>query len=162
MKKNHIKDTYKVLINSEELKRLLWYPPEDILTNTPPPLSPTLPNISDDEDLNWKIIDDRILLNSKSDDLVENKKCRIYLYSGSKNPSENSAVAVQDIIIDVLWHELFDKDLRSNSIEEVLSNLLNHKRITGIGKMKYADGDPISAPKNYQGYRHIFQVGTRK
>jgi hypothetical protein len=28
--------------------------------------------------------------------------------------------------------------------------------------MKYYDGDPISAPPNYQGYRHIYEVGSLK
>ena len=162
MGKNHIKDTYMVLIQDETLKRLLWYTPEDILKNTPNPLSPTLPNISNDEELNWKVIDDRILLNSKSDDLVDDEKCRLYLYLGDVNQTGHLVMVNQEIVIDVLWHEIFDKDLRFNSIKERLCELLDDKYITGIGKMRYYDGIPIKTPKNYSGYRHIFQVGSTK
>lgn len=158
--KNYIKDTFDVLIASENLKRLLWYPPEDLLTDTPNPLSPELPNLSDDEYLNWKVIEDRILLNSKSDDLVDDPKCRIYLYLGSRNRTNNPMYVNQEIIIDVLWHELFDMDLRLESISETLQQLLVGKYVTGIGKMSYDDGFPINTPKNYSGYRHIFQVGS--
>lgn len=152
-----------VLINNENLKRLLWYPPEDILTNTPNPLSTSLPNISDNEDLNWEVIEDRILLNSKSDDLVENKKCRLFLYLGNRrNDGNNKAVANQEIIIDVLWHESFESDFRFDQITKTLSKLLIGQKITGIGKMRYNDGKPISAPQNYQGYRHIYDIGSVK
>lgn len=160
--KNYIKDVFDVLINSETLKRLLWYPPEDMLNNIPDPLSPILPNISDDEKLNWKVIEDRILLNSKSDDLVEEPKCRIYLYLGKRRPSRNVKMVKQEIIIDILWHELFDNDFRFNSITKSINRMLINKRITGVGKMAYLDGDDIGAPKNYSGYRHIFSVGSVK
>jgi hypothetical protein len=162
MSKDYIKDVYMVLINSETLKRLLWYPPEDILNNIPNPLSPTLPNISDDEDKNWKVIEDRILKNDKNDDLVKEPKCRIYLYLGSRDRTDTSSIASQKIIIDVLWNDLFDKDDRSLSIERELRRLIVGKRITGIGKMKYYTGDSIGAPPNYQGYRHVYEVGSLK
>lgn len=162
MSKNYIKDVFTVLINDENLKRLLWYPPENILTNTPSPLSPTLPNISDDEELNWTVIEDRILVNSKSDDLVDEPKCRIYLYIGDVHPTGNRFYIKQDIVIDILWEELFDTDLRLDSITQTLKSLLVGKHITGIGKMEYYDGMPIGTPKNYSGYRHIFQVGSTK
>lgn len=162
MSKNYIKDTFQVLISSENLKRLLWYPPEDLTTDTPDPLSPTLPNISMNEILNWEIIEDRILLNSKSDDLVDTEKCRLYLYLGDRRPSENARMVKQEIIIDFLWHELFDNDLRFDSITKTLNRLLVNKRITGVGKMTYLEGHTIGTPKNYSGYRHIFGVGSVK
>lgn len=162
MSKNYILDTYNVLISSENLKRLLWYQPEDLLRNIPPPLSPDFPNISDDEELNWKVIDDRILLNSKSDDLADDPKCRIYLYLGDVHPTGHSIYVKQDIVIDVLWNELYDNDLRFVSISQTLKDLLVGKYITGIGRCEYYDGMPINSPKNYSGYRHIFQVGSTK
>jgi hypothetical protein len=160
--KNYIKDVFSVLIIDENLKRLLWYPPENILTETLSPLSPTLPNISDDEELNWQVIEDRILLNSKSDDLADDPKCRIYLYLGDVNTTGHSVFIKQEIIVDVLWNELYDTDLRFDSITQSLKRLLVGKYITGIGKMEYYDGLPIGTPKNYSGYRHIFQVGSTK
>lgn len=163
MSKNYIEDTFNVLIGSENLKRLLWYPPADILTNIPDPLSLELPNISDDENINWKVIEDRILLTSKSDDLANEPKCRVYLYLGNRRPSSDNMLMVkQEIIIDVLWHELFDNDLRFDAVSKTLNRLLLNKRITGVGKMTYYNGDNINAPQNYQGYRHIYQVGSRK
>jgi hypothetical protein len=161
MSKNYIKDVFDVLISSENLKRYLWYPPEDILNDTPTPLSPTLPNISDNEELNWQVIEDRILLNSKSDDLANEHKCRLYLYLGDR-PSENVRMVKQEIIIDVLWHEMFDDDFRFDSITKMLNRLLINQRITGVGKMSYIEGMGIGTPKNYSGYRHIFSVGSVK
>jgi hypothetical protein len=163
MGKNHIKDVYTVLIANEKLKRLLWYPPEDLLTDTPSPLSPTLPIIGNSETLNWKVIEDRILLNSKSDDLVDgNPICRLYLYLGDVNTTGHSVFIKQEIIVDILWHEMFTVDSRLDSITQTLKSLLVGKHITGIGKMEYNDGMPINAPKNYSGYRHVFQVGSTK
>jgi hypothetical protein len=162
MGKNYIKDTFQVLINSENLKRLLWYPPENFLTLTLHPLSPELPNISDDEELNWQVIDDRILLNSKSDDLATEPKCRLYLYLGDVHSTNNRYYVKQDIVIDVLWHEAFDSELRFDSITQTIKSLLVDQYITGIGKMEYYDGMQINSPKNYSGYRYIFQVGSTK
>jgi hypothetical protein len=160
--KNYIKDTFVVLIGSENLKRLLWYPPADILTDTPDPLSPTLPNISLNDEFNWQVIEDRILTTSKSDDLVDDPKCRLYLYLGDVNSTGHRYYIKQDIVIDILWHESFDNDLRFDSISQTLKSLLVGKQITGIGKMEFYDGMPIGSPKNYSGYRFIFQVGSTK
>ncbi|MEL3959399.1 hypothetical protein NST17_19800 [Caldifermentibacillus hisashii] len=162
MSKDYIGDVFSVLISSERLKRLLWYRPENMLTETPDPLSSILPNISDDEELNWRVIEDRILRNSKTDDLVDNEKCRIYLYLGSRDRTDNMSIASQKIIIDLFWHDIFDEDNRSELVEKELRRLLVGKRITGIGKMKYYDGGLINAPKNYQGYRHVYEVGSFK
>jgi hypothetical protein len=158
--KNYIKDTFEVLIASETLKRLLWYKPRD--NDNPDPLSPTLPNISDDGTLNWQVIEDRILLNSKSDDLVDEPKCRLYLYLGGRNRTNNPLFEKQEIIIDILWNELFDNDSRLTSILRCLDSLVIDKKITGIGKTLYKDGFPISAPKNYQGYRYIIECWSTK
>jgi hypothetical protein len=162
MSKNYILDVFTVLIGSEKLKRLLWYPPENILNNTPDPLSPILPDISANDELNWQCIEDRILLNSKSDDLAETPKCRIYLYLGGRNRTNSPLFEDQEIIIDVLWHETFDKDLRFSSISSTLDNLLIGKRITGMGKLKFYDGYQINAPQNYSGYHLVYQVGCMK
>ncbi|MDF2791189.1 MAG: hypothetical protein K0S80_4291, partial [Neobacillus sp.] len=103
-----------------------------------------------------------IIKNSKTDDLAENQKCRLYLYLGSRDKTENSSIASQKIIIDILWHDVFENDDRSSLIEKELRRLLVGKRITGIGKMKYYDGDPINAPQNYQAYRHVYEIGSLK
>jgi hypothetical protein len=158
--KNYIKDVFDVLISSENLKRLLWYPPEDLIKNTPDPLSQELPNISDYEQLNWQVIDDRILLNSKSDDLVSTSKCRLYLYLGNRNRTSNPMYVNQEIVIDIFWHEDFDADMRFESISNELKTLLVNKHITGMGRMQYYDGFQFPSPKNYNAYRHIFQVGS--
>ena len=162
MGKDYIKDVYTVLIKSERLKRLLHYPPKDLSTDTLDPLSPNLPNISDDEELNWKVIDESIFKVTKADDLVETAICRIYVYLGSRDRSENSSIASQKLNIDVFWHDEFDKDNRGRLIEQEICKLLVGKRITGIGKMKYYDGDPFTAPKNYQAYHHVFEFGSLK
>lgn len=163
MKKN-LDDIYRLFLNDEELLRLLHYKPESLLDNRPDPLSDTLPNILEMSiDELWPIRDKCIMRTSKSDDLVGDSVCRIYLYAGRRRPqSGNFHAATQEIIVDVLCHEDYEKDSRSSWISDRINDLLCLERVTGMGKTDYVSGNPISAPAQYAGYQQVYVVGSTK
>ncbi|MFS1518501.1 hypothetical protein V1503_18870 [Bacillus sp. SCS-151] len=156
-----INDIREVFRFDETLLRLLYYPPEDLRTSMPDPLDEILPNMLDmDED--WSIRDKHIMLIPKASDFEEEPLCRIYLYAGRRLSSGDYHIAKQQVIVDILCHNDFEVDLRSLRISDRINQLLVHEKMTGIGRMTYEDGDPISAPENYVGYRHIYQFGSLK
>ena len=154
-------DFLKLLRNDEILLRLLYYAPEDIVSKIPDPLSSSLPDILKmDAKTRNQIRNERIYKIPKSDDLIDKEICRIYVYPGRRSSNNgNFLYANQQVIFDILVHEKFeDGDLRSSRIVERLNELFAMEYITGIGKMDYLDGNPIGAPKNYIGFRHIFKI----
>lgn len=162
---NNLNDIVRVFRNDETLIRLLYYPPVDIVENTVDPLSDTtiLPNILEmDDDTIWNIIDLRLKTFPKDDDLVCDPICRLYVYAGRRFPNSNYKMASQQIIVDILCHKYFEKDLRSMRLSDRINELLVEERITGMSKIDYVDGSPISAPNDYVGYRHIYQFGSTR
>lgn len=165
-----VQDAYDVLIGDETLLRLLHYPPKDLRTGQPDPLSNELPNIivSDNNDIDgienmWNVIDRHVLDSSKSDDLEVNELCRIYVYLGrSRTYPRNSLVARQEIVFDVLCHNRYDKDSRIETISDRITKLIFNKRLSGIGKVKYKDSYNINAPKEYQAVRHLYETARAK
>lgn len=166
-------DVYKILIKDEKLLRLLHYPPTD--SKNPHPLDDSLPNIVVEHNTSsslppppeyekmWDIIEKHIETTSKSDDLEENRLCRIYLYAGRVRPTiGNYYTMKQEIIIDIFCHYTYEVDQRLSKLIGRLNKLLAHKRITGLGKIDVRGGYPMSAPKEYVAYRMIFEVGRSK
>lgn len=162
---DNILTIYQKLSNDEELLRLLYYPPEDIVKGIKDPLDSSLPNIlSLPVNKIYEIKNDRVKKTPKSDDLEDKQICRIYIYSGRRNPNNgNYLLADQKIIIDCLIHNSFQEgDLRLERVSDRINKLLVHGRIVGIGEMEYDDGDLISAPKEYIGFRHIYNILVNK
>ncbi len=153
-------DIVHVFRNDEELLRLLHYKPEDIAKNIPDPLDPTLPNILDiDED--WSIRDKVLYLVPKSSDLEKEPICRIYLYAGRRERTSNNYMfANQEIIVDIVSHMNFEKDLRSTRVSDRVNELLVNENITGVGKVLYEMGVPIGVPVDYVGFRHHYKIGN--
>ncbi len=155
------KDINKAIRNNENLLRLLVYPPEDIKNGTKDPLDPSLPNILDNEPLTLKEIrEKRIKIVPKSDDLVNEPICRIYLYAGKRKPIDGYYRATQQFIVDIFCEESFEVDLRTARISDQICEMLINKNITNIGKIKYVDGRQISAPNNYVAYSLVFEVSA--
>lgn len=154
-------DILSVIRNDETMLRLLYYKPEDAVKKVPDPLSPTLPDILKMESKKKNDIrNDCIFKIPKSDDLINKKICRVYVYPGRRTSTNgNFLYANQQVVFDILVHESFeDGDLRSTRIVERLNELFALTYVTGIGKMQYLDGDSINAPKNYIGFRHVFKI----
>lgn len=153
-----IGNVYNLLISDETLLRLLHYPPS-------PPISPldkTLDNLNDSENTSyWDIVDDHILLTSKSDDLEEKKLCRIYLYGGkTRRTDRNRLIAKREIVVDILCHQSYESDMRLEWIHDRVSQLIFNRRIeNGLGRTEVFTGYDFKAPKGYQGYRIVYLVG---
>jgi hypothetical protein len=161
MRKN-LEDIYKLFLYDETLLRLLHYKPEDMPNGIPNPLDDSLVNINDlPLDEQWGIREECIKLVPKSDDLVDKEICRIYLYAGRRRPtSHNYKTANQEIVIDILCHEDYETDQRSAWIGDRVNELLIDNRVTGFKKIEYNDGSPISSPKNYVAFQHVYSIGS--
>lgn len=153
-------DIVRLFHNDETLLRLLHYPPTNY-NDIADPLDNSLNNIMDIDD-DWTIRDKVIMLAPKSDDLEDEPICRVYLYAGRRTPTKNYLVANQEIIVDILCHSNYEKDLRSMRISDRINELLFDERITGMGKVDYVGGGQISAPSNYVGYSHRYVLGNVK
>ena len=141
-----------VFRNDETLLRLLVYKPKSLTDNQPDPLSEDLPDILDlDEDELWALRDKHISTTSNSDDLSDEKLCRIYVYLGNRRPASNNyTLAEQEIIIDVLCHDSYQiKEQRMFKISDRLNELLIDERITGVTKIQYLSGSIIGSPAEY-------------
>lgn len=162
---NNLLDVFKIMRNDEQLLRLLTFPSEDYSEGVLDPLDSNLQNILDNpnKEETMKIKDDVIYKIPKTDDLETRAICRIYTYAGRRTPTRtNFLYADQDVVFDLIVHDSFENgDLRSSRIVERLNELFATEDVTGIGKMLYEGGDPISAPKNYIGYKHVFKIVDR-
>lgn len=152
---------YKLLINDEELLRLLYYFPRDSVNLDP--LDDELENIKDREDY-WDIVEDRIMLAEKDADLNGKAICRIYISAGRRRPVFNSYLLVtQEVVVSIYAHEKYVKDSRSEAISDRVSELLALEHINGsFGRLEYFGGNPKPAPSQYSRYDHTYQYNTSK
>lgn len=153
-----VNSVYQILLNDEELLRLLWYYP--LSAKNPDPLDKTLPNVLDMETV-WDIRDERILLMDKTSDIEEKPICRICITAGRRRPKANSyVVAEQEINISIFSHESYEYDMRNSRISDRINSLLVNEQMDGmIGKFRYVSGNPRVAPKQYTQYVHTYVYG---
>lgn len=157
-------DIFEVMRNDEKLIRLLALPARDDTQGIKDPLDQTIPDLLDKSNYTSEEItrlkNDSIFKIPKVDDLEDRQICRIYAYAGKRRANNgNFLTANQNIVFDLIVHESFENgDLRSARIVDRLVELFSLQRVSGIGKMIYLDGDPIAAPRNYIGYKHLFQI----
>jgi len=157
-----INNINQILINDEELLRLLYYSPRDATHLDP--LDETLPNVKDFETY-WDVVDDRIMLAEKDSDLSTKAICRIYISAGRRRPVfDNYYLVTQEVMISVYTHETYEKDMRSAWISDRVSELLALEYIEGTlsHKMEYVGGNPRVAPVQYKKYEHIYEYVTKK
>lgn len=150
-----------ILINDEELLRQLWYLPKDV-TGTDP-LDTTLLDVKSLANY-WDIVNQRIVLAEKVDDLEEKPICRLYISSGRRRGVFNNyLLATQEIVITIYVHEDYELDARTESISDRISELLALEYIDGaIGRIDYVGGNPRVAPISYKKYEHIYEYTTSK
>lgn len=152
-----------VLRADDELVKLLYFLPKNLSSTNPveklDPLDRTLP--TDIIQLS-AIRDDRIKQTYKQSDYQSTVTCKILVYAGRRVSNRNSyLIADQEIVIDILSHNDYEKDYRSTRISDRLNELLVDKRIVGFGAIRYVDGVNINAPNEYSGYRTVFEVGAK-
>lgn len=154
---------YMKLINDEELMRLMYYKPQDYSLGRLHPLDKTLPDIVTDEPEYWDIVDNHVVRGTKTTEIQEKGICRLYLYAGRRRPRfGNRLMADQEVMIDVLVHELFDKDDRLNWIWDRLNELLIHERLAGYGQVDLVAGNPRVAPIGYSKYELTYKFIENK
>lgn len=159
IRKKLLINVFTLLRTNEELLRLLYHRPNS------DPLSDSHPNITGLPELEmWKIIDRHILTTSKSSDLEENRICRIYVYLGKTRPSFNNKFTTrQEVVIDVFCHLDYEKEARMEMISDKLDEIMFRSRINGgLGRVDYRNGYDFNAPRDYEAFRHIYEVGSRK
>ncbi|HLG28301.1 MAG TPA: hypothetical protein VI423_10990 [Paenisporosarcina sp.] len=157
-----IGNIYKILINDEDLMRLLYYFPKDATHFDP--LDEELENIKDNVEY-WDIVDDRIMLAEKDTDLNDKAICRIYISAGRRRPVFNNyLLTTQEIMISVYTHEKYEKDMRSAWLSDRINELLSLEYIEGTlsHKLEYFGGNPRVAPSQYKRYDHTFEYVTKK
>lgn len=158
---NHI---YKILINDEQLMRLLYYYPKS--TKQPDPLSVTTktPNIIGHEDY-WRIVEDRVMLAEKFSDIINKDICRIYITQGRRRPVfGNYLLATQEIMISIYTHENYETDMRSAWISDRINELIALADIDGMlgDKLEFVAGNPRVAPVHYKRYDSVYEYKTSR
>lgn len=150
-----------VLSTDEELLRYLWYAPEDVTGKDP--LDETLLNIKDMANY-WDIVNERIVLAEKVDDLVLNPICRLYVSAGRRRGVFNNyLLASQEIVISIYVHEDYEYDGRSMKISDRINELIALEHLKGsIGRIDFVAGNPRGAPTRYSKYEVIYEFTASK
>ena len=155
-----LNNVFQILINDEQLMRLLWYKPKRFTKVDP--LDESLPNVTELDEY-WDIVDERVLTVGKINDLEKKPLCRIFVTLGRRKPDSRSYyLAKQEIVISIFVHEEYEWDMRLGGISDRITDLLSLKDITGMGKFDYAGGRPYDAPIQYVQYVHVFEYSTTK
>lgn len=151
------------LRSDEELMRLLYYKPADYMTQRPDPLDVSLPDIVDDSQEYWDIVEKTIVSGTKTSEIQEKGICRLYLYAGRRRSRfGNYLIADQEVVIDVFVHEMFNKDDRMNWISDRINKLVALERIAGIGMLEFVAGNSRVAPIGYSKYELIYKFAESK
>lgn len=157
-----INNIYQLLINDEELLRLLWYKP--IQLEGIDPLDTALLNVKDMADY-WDIVNNRIMLAEKENDLINDPICRLYISAGRRRPVFNNyLLATQEIVISMYIHEDYELDGRSNAISDRVSELIALEYVEGAmnQRMEFVAGNARVAPIQYRRYDLIFEYTASK
>ncbi|MEK4025513.1 hypothetical protein [Sporosarcina sp. FSL W7-1283] len=154
----HINTIYTLLRKDEYLMRLLYYKPESSELED----SLEIKHILDNDDY-WNIVDERIMTTTKSSEIEKEELCRLYIYPGRRRSDFNSyVVADQEIVIDVLVHDSYSSDLRTEWIADRLNELIALERITGFGKVEFAAANQRDAPTRYDRYQLVYTIKDGK
>lgn len=165
-----INNIYQVLINDEILLRLLWYKPKRETGKDPldgiEPLTdpPTLPHVKDMATY-WDIVDERVMLAEKVNDLVEKPICRLYISPGRRRGLFNNyLLASQEIVISVYVHEDYEVDMRSAWISDRINELIVLEYVKGTmnKRFEFVAGNARVAPIQYSKFELIFEYTTSK
>lgn len=152
--KENLMAIYGVLVNDDDLLKLLYYQPQNFNDD---PLSH--PSITD-----WEIKKDLVKKTRVVNDLDNTEKCRVLMYPSRRRPQRNYIVADQTIKIDVFCHISYDDvDFRLAMICDRINELLIDKHITGVYKTKFVTGGEIATGiVGYVAYQLVYEIGSIK
>lgn len=145
----NVSEVYSVVMQDAKIRRLLVYENN--------PLSESLSDIND-----YDKVAEKVIFTPTFDGLDINKTNRICVYLGIRDMDRNKhKLSNQELYFDVLSHRNYhDKDARAYMICERINEIISESRITGIGRIYFSRGFPISAPTGYIGYRLIYDLGS--
>lgn len=147
---------YKTL-QDEELLRLLYYAPKQSGDN---PLDIKKSDIfALTQVKKVEIINNHILTAPNFDSFDKAPISRLIYYAGdSPNNRNNYLYADQQYNFDIYTHyTIQNMDRRLEWISDRINEIFFEKHVEGIGKTKFIRRYPINAPKNYVGYRLIYE-----
>ena len=145
----NVSEVYSIILHDSKIRRMIVY--EDN------PLSGSLKDIT-----NYDLVKDKIIFTPTVEGLDMDKTNRICVYLGIRDMNRNNhKLSNQELYFDVLSHRNYhDRDARAYMICERINELVSEGHLTGIGKIYFARGFPISAPTGYIGYRLIYDLGS--
>lgn len=148
MEKN-VADVYSVIMQDMKIRRLLVYEND--------PLNESLSDIND-----YNKIAEKVIFTPTFDGLDVDKTNRICVYLGIRDMDRHKhKLSNQELYVDVLSHRNYhDRDARAYMICDRINQIISESRITGIGKIYFSRGFPISAPTGYIGYRLVYDMGS--
>ncbi|GLO66135.1 hypothetical protein [Oceanobacillus kimchii] len=152
-------DVRKVIRNDSDLWKLLYYQAENSIHDVLE--EPDVLNF--DRAILNEIIKKRLKFTPVTDDLVEDKICRIIFYAGTRTTQGgNYAIADQLLNIDIFVHRDFnDVDMRLAKICDRVDFLFNKKRVAGFGKAQFVNGKPFNlSDEGYTGYTLVYKLGS--
>lgn len=155
---------FDILRKDEELMRLLVYPSENVDEDILHPMDELLPNIVDDSEAYWEIVNKHIKMAQKSSDIEEDAMCRLYIYPGRRRPNYKAYIlAKQEAVIDILMHDSYAGDMRVQWISDRINELLALEHIDGaIGKLDFVQGNDWVAPIGYVKYQLMYVFEANK
>lgn len=151
---------YSIMINDEQLLRLLYYK-ADHLEDDVLLISDRRPNIIGSS--SWpSIVENHIKRTPKTNDLVEEKICRILIEPFKRKSPSIKYISEQGVLVSVLTHLDYD-DFRLEAICDRVDDLFANKKITGLqqtiptaaGKMPKSE-----VPINYLGFNLEYSFGA--
>lgn len=151
--------TYQVenALIDEELIRLLYYNPKNILDN---PLDTNKPNILDkSEELKWENINKHIMTAPTFDGMDKFATSRLFYYPGTgRSSKDNYLFSRQEFNFDIFTHQSIENiDKRLEWICDRVNELVFNKTIAGFGKTLFVTRYPVKAPINNVGYRLVYE-----
>jgi hypothetical protein len=179
----------KLLRNDENLLRLLYYPAKNFSDDifevtdarkriTPPPgeLNPAPTDTYVGGVISNKLRHSLIYSTIKVQDLQMNKpdtvltvngiaypSSRLIFYMGNRTPNSNYQYPFQEVVIDIYVHTSVDAlDYRLSKLCDYVTELVDGKRIAGIGVAEARGGNPNPLSAEYIGYRLYFRFGSER
>jgi len=164
MKENLMK-FYSVLVNDENIKRMLYYQP---LSYSDDPLSTDKDDVSSLPN-HWEIVNFRIKKTAVIADIIDTNNelekeefCRILMYPDSRRTTTNYMLANQDITFDIWAHWKFDeKDFRLSMISDRIADLFHGKSFKDVGEVRFVNGRHLGTLRDgkFVGYQVTYELG---
>lgn len=153
----------QILINDEIFMRLLKYQPEEITGVSP--LDESLPNVVDDSEEYWDLVNERFRRGNKRTDIENDSIVIVYMYEGrARTVWKNQYLTNQEIRFSIFIHHSFESDSRISLISDRIGRLiLDRDNHIGYSPPRLLGKNPYEAPMGYrkQEDTYLITINTR-